>query len=67
MNWSAFFGALTWAVALLSAVGAIGFGGFSIDEDDSRVRRFRVICAASCGIVAVLSVATIAGMGWVPK
>ncbi|RCX22889.1 hypothetical protein DFP94_101478 [Fontibacillus phaseoli] len=67
MDWNAFFGALTWCSAILSTIGAICFGAFSIDEKDGAIQRFRVVCAASCGLCAVLSVATIAGMGWGPQ
>lgn len=67
MDWNAFFGAFTWMIAILSAVGAFCFGVFSIDEEDTRVFRLRITCSTFCGVIAVLSVATIFGMGWGPR
>jgi hypothetical protein len=61
MNWEYFFGAITWIILFASFFGGVWL---IIDYYSYNGKRWQMYLGIICAIVWTLSVATVAGMGW---
>lgn len=70
MNWNVFFAVITWAVTLLSGVGAIAVALWiamaAADHpwDDTEWTTRTTLAIGIMALITIIGAATIGGMGW---